>query len=96
MSTARDARMVAAAIGRATVALCLAALLGLGCGDDDGVAPEDAPEGHTVVEDGVAHAPGLEDPEANCTACHGADLRGGAGGQPSCYTCHGAVWLEGI
>jgi len=27
---------------------------------------------------------------ASCTACHGADLTGGAG--PSCYTCHGNRW----
>ena len=25
----------------------------------------------------------------NCAACHGADLRGGANGEPSCFLCHG-------
>ena len=32
------------------------------------------------------HKPGKEDPLANCTTCHGSDLKGGAA--PSCYTCH--------
>ncbi|MBI5102563.1 MAG: hypothetical protein HZB33_12115, partial [Nitrospirae bacterium] len=27
---------------------------------------------------------------STCTACHGADLRGGSG--PSCYSCHGKKW----
>ena len=31
------------------------------------------------------------DPEANCVACHGADLRGSATA-PSCFTCHGQEW----
>lgn len=62
------------------------------CGDDDGAAPEDAPPGHTVVQEGVAHRPGLRDPNQNCTGCHGADLRGGADGEPSCYSCHGQKW----
>ena len=37
---------------------------------------------------GICHMVGKNDPLANCTACHGADLTGGAG--PSCYTCHDA------
>lgn len=69
----------------------LAAGLG-GCGEDDPTLPPDAPEGHTVNQDGVAHMPGLADPLAVCTECHGADLRGGAEGQPSCYACHGRKW----
>lgn len=64
----------------------------VGCGDDESTAPENAPPGHTVVEDGVAHAPGLESPLQNCTNCHGANLEGGTNGQPSCFTCHGQVW----
>ena len=51
-----------------------------------------APESHTVLRSGVTHAPGLTDPLQNCTSCHGADLRGGANGQPSCFTCHGQKW----
>ena len=54
--------------------------------------PEDAPEGHTVMKGGAAHASGLNNPTVNCTACHGADLKGGDAGQPSCFTCHGAKW----
>ena len=62
----------------------------LACGEE-GVGP-DAPEGHTVSRDGVAHAPGLQTPETACAQCHGADLRGGAGGEPSCFSCHARVW----
>lgn len=60
--------------------------------ESEATAPRDAPPGHTVVEDGVAHYPGLNDPENNCTSCHGADLRGGLNGQPSCFSCHGKEW----
>jgi cysteine-rich repeat protein len=49
------------------------------------------PDFHTNSEHGCLHAPGNEDPFANgCTACHGADLKGGIA--PSCFTCHGAKW----
>ncbi len=74
--------------------LTLALVLGgglVGCGEDP-TLPPDAPQGHTVNKDGVAHRPGLEDPTANCTACHGADLQGGTNGEPSCYSCHGQKW----
>jgi hypothetical protein len=66
--------------------------LALACDSSESTLPEDAPPGHTVNQDGVAHAPGLNDPTENCTACHGADLRGGDAGQPSCYSCHGQEW----
>ena len=70
------------------------ALTPLGCDDDDEgpTGPSNAPASHTVSQDGVRHLPGLNDPEANCVACHGADLRGGANGEPSCFTCHGQKW----
>lgn len=71
--------------------LLLAGLL-VACGDDDGNDAGPAPDGHTVSRDGVLHMTGLGDPVANCTGCHGADLRGGAEGQPSCYRCHGEKW----
>jgi DnaJ-class molecular chaperone len=35
------------------------------------------------------HQPGNTDPLANCTSCHGADLKGASG--PSCYSCHSAT-----
>lgn len=60
------------------------------CGDP--AAPEDAPDGHVVVVDGVAHASGLQDPLTHCASCHGEDLTGGDGGEPSCFTCHGQKW----
>jgi hypothetical protein len=65
----------------------------LGCDDDDEefTGPSNAPASHTVSKDGVRHLPGLTDPETNCVACHGADLRGGPEA-PSCFTCHGQKW----
>ena len=48
---------------------------------------------HTVNKDGVLHASGLSNPSANCTSCHGSDLRGGSAGV-SCYRCHGAEWAD--
>ena len=60
--------------------------------DDDPTGPSNAPASHTVSQDGVRHLPGLNDPATNCVACHGADLRGGDNGEPSCYTCHGQKW----
>lgn len=55
--------------------------------------------GHTLLQtgpDGKAyHKPGLYDPFANCTECHGQNLRGSTSNgvsTPSCYKCHGANW----
>jgi cytochrome c553 len=72
------------------VLVCVA--FGVGACDDDPTLPSDAPVGHTVNKDGVAHMPGLNDPETSCVACHGADLMGGEDGQPSCFSCHGREW----
>lgn len=55
-------------------------------------APENLPADHTIRQGSALHAPGLNNPEANCTTCHGADLRGGTEGQPSCFKCHGQKW----
>jgi hypothetical protein len=49
---------------------------------------------HTVNLGGHMHAPNYCQPFANCTGCHGADLRGGTKGQPSCFTCHGDLWTS--
>lgn len=79
----------------ASTALAVGAALVLGlvaCGDDGPTAPGNAPADHTVVKDGRRHAPGLETPLQRCTGCHGADLRGGANGEPSCFNCHGQEW----
>ena len=74
----------------ALAALALALAVG-GCGDDPTI-PDDAPPGHEVVLDGVVHASGFRSPLAECTSCHGEDLRGGGDGEPSCFSCHGRVW----
>jgi len=70
------------------------ALLPLGCDDDDDelAGPSNAPASHTVSMGGVRHLTGLNEPETNCVACHGTDLRGGANGEPSCFSCHGQKW----
>lgn len=74
--------------------LCATLMVGAAgaCSDDDITGGGNAPASHTVNEDGVRHLPGLQDPETNCTACHGADLRGGDDGEPSCFSCHGQQW----
>ncbi len=55
-------------------------------------APENTPATHTDFKGGAAHAPGAGNATVNCVACHGADLRGGTDGEPSCFTCHGQKW----
>jgi hypothetical protein len=45
---------------------------------------------HNKSRDGYKHATGPA--TTVCVLCHGADLRGGANREPSCYQCHGAVW----
>jgi cytochrome c553 len=77
--------------GWVCVVTLLAAAATLSCGSD-GTGPTDAPDGHTVVLDGAAHAPGYRSPVGTCTTCHGADLRGGPDGEPSCFRCHGRQW----
>jgi hypothetical protein len=49
------------------------------------------PADHTVSKDGFMHKSGLAQPLENCTACHGADLKGGTTGV-SCFECHGQKW----
>ncbi len=78
-------------IREVSVLACLVVAALFACGDDS-TAPENAPPGHTVLQDGVPHRPGLNDPIRNCTTCHGADLRGGQNGEPSCFSCHGQLW----
>jgi hypothetical protein len=43
---------------------------------------------HTVNLGGVFHKPNYCLPYQNCPDCHGVNLRGGTGGQPSCLSCH--------
>ena len=78
---------------RMGIAVTTALLVGvvLGCSDSSTV-PADAPEGHTVMKDGVPHRTGLKDPLVNCSICHGATLQGGSNGEPSCFRCHGQKW----
>jgi cytochrome c5 len=73
-----------------TLALASAVALLVAC--EDSLVPREPPPGHTVLRDGVAHAPGLGNPVGTCTICHGADLTGGSNGEPSCFSCHGKKW----
>jgi cytochrome c5 len=76
---------------RLPLTLLLTGALLVACGDSP-TAPPNAPADHSVQKDGAFHAPGFNSPQGTCTTCHGADLRGGANGEPSCFTCHGSVW----
>lgn len=60
--------------------------------DTTGIDDREAPEGHTVRFEGVPHAPGADRPFMACAGCHGGDLRGGSGGAPGCFSCHGREW----
>ncbi len=53
-------------------------------------AQHNPPADHLKDRKGVRHKSGSKQATQNCSPCHGADLRGGAG--PSCYTCHGQEW----
>ena len=78
--------------------IAVALILGLSVGQtgcDSKTAPEDAPDGHTTVKDGIPHAPGLNNPTESCVGCHGTTLEGGDGGEPSCFSCHGQEWRFG-
>ncbi len=58
-----------------------------------GVPASGAPSlSHNLVLAGQAHSDGLCRPADNCSACHGADLKGGSSGQPSCFSCHADLW----
>lgn len=50
--------------------------------------------GHTEDLQGIAHAVPMVKGERYCRLCHGENLVGGTGNQPSCYQCHGRTWNE--
>ena len=49
------------------------------------------PKTHTVDNDGVMHASGLETPQKKCAVCHGKDLQGGKV-RVGCFDCHEKNW----
>lgn len=52
-----------------------------------------APEDHTLLHDRFLHRAGYEDPETNCSTCHGDVLQGSMiDGTPSCFLCHDSLW----
>ena len=74
---------------RITMLSCVLAF-GVACSEQ--IEPGNPPADHTVSQDGFRHAPDFCNPIPACTACHGADLRGGEG--PSCFTCHDDEWTS--
>jgi hypothetical protein len=50
------------------------------------------PKSHSLVQGGVKHAAGSDNPMQKCAVCHGKDLRGGKVANVSCYECHDKVW----
>lgn len=48
------------------------------------------PADHVKDRKGAMHKKGSSKAVANCSECHGADLRGGKA--PSCYACHDKEW----
>lgn len=74
------------------VLLLLGVVLGAAACADSVTAPENVPADHTVRQGRAFHRSGLSNPTVNCTSCHGADLRGGTNGEPSCFSCHGRKW----
>ena len=71
--------------------LILFLALAAGCESNEEYPQYNPPADHTISNEGVMHKSGLSDPQRNCTACHGADLKGGSV-QVSCYECHGVKW----
>ncbi len=52
-----------------------------------------APSTHSLDRGGYLHHESLDQVNATCTQCHGADLQGaGLDGPPSCFLCHEQVW----
>ena len=78
--------------GLATLLCTLAVAGAMACSDSDPASPANVPATHTIVNNGVRHAPGLQNATQSCTSCHGSDLRGGSNREASCYECHGRKW----
>jgi len=62
------------------------------CHADKWNGPSCGKNTHTASLGGVKHAPNYCSPFQNCTSCHGSDLRGGTGGELSCFKCHADKW----
>lgn len=80
--------------GRATGMIAMLTLLFvflIACEKEEDGPDYNPPADHTISKDGFMHKSGLNDPQANCVTCHGADLQGGNVGV-SCYQCHGKEW----
>lgn len=77
--------------------LVLGLLLFQGCSSDSssdngvtGSSSSTIPSDHNQNLGGTKHQAGYGNPTANCTSCHGRELKGGDA--VSCYACHGALW----
>ncbi len=56
----------------------------------------DPPVDHDLMRGNVGHQRGLTVTVLTCVKCHGRDLKGGVHREPSCYSCHQAVWEDGM
>lgn len=74
------------------LALVIAIPLFGGCSREEAVPRQI--RAHTTLHKGVSHAEPAARAERYCAKCHGVGLRGGAEGEPSCFTCHGKTWLD--
>jgi hypothetical protein len=54
-----------------------------------GAPPSSVPDNHGVNRDGVWHARGSDDPEGNCSSCHG--IAEATPDRVDCVDCHSAA-----
>lgn len=66
-------------------------LIAMSCTKENNGSDYNPPADHTISKSGYLHKDGLNNPQANCTTCHGSDLKGGTTGV-SCFECHGIKW----
>ncbi len=73
----------------ALLVACLSPLV-VSCSLEPG--PVRSIRGHTEQYGGVPHGRQARSGARYCQSCHGAELQGGADGEPSCHQCHGRNW----
>ena len=72
--------------------MCLPGVLGIFIGCSLEPQTVTIQRAHDLSLEGVTHPRGLRHGARYCQNCHGLQLAGGDGGEPSCYQCHGELW----